>query len=251
MSPRAAAKRTVYLAGEPALVREFGDVCAASGFSVVCAPGSGGGSPLPRGFRVSARVPRSAAAAAELTNVDLARKRKNLAALDARLPSSLPLLTSAVTVTAGEQAAWVRRPSRLVGFGAFPTLLGGPLVEVTAPPGTDRGHIDLAGRFFGEIGKEVSVVQDRVGLVMPRILCMLINEACFALTEGVASPGDIDTAMKLGTNHPRGPVEWANLIGIGQVAALLDALRGATGEERYRLAPLLKQMSLEPGTWNK
>lgn len=251
MTPLRKKERSVYLAGEPEIVREFGEVCAASGFAVICAPGPRGSSSLPAGFRKTSAVPGSILLAAELTNTDRDRKRKNLTTLDASLPARIPLLTSAVTVTAGEQASWIQRPSRLVGFGAFPTLLGGPLVEVTVPLRTGQFSLDLAREFFARIGKEVSVVQDRVGLVMPRILCMLINEACFALTENIASPGDIDTAMKLGTNYPRGPVEWANLIGIGQVVSVLEALRNGTGEERYRLAPLLHQMSVGSGSWNK
>jgi 3-hydroxybutyryl-CoA dehydrogenase len=243
-----AARKSVYLAGEPELVREFGEICAAAGYGVVCPPWPRGAPPLPAGFRKGAGgPPASVVAAAELTNTDPAKKRKNLSRIDAALPERVPLLTSAVTVSAGEQSGWVRRPSRLVGFGAFPTLLGGKLVEVTVSPSTAIPRLDLARQFFNGIGKEISVVQDRVGLVMPRILCSLINEAFFALTENIASPRDIDTAMKLGTNYPRGPVEWANLIGIRQVTAVLEALRAATGEERYRLAPLLQQMSNETG----
>lgn len=243
--------KSVYVTGETELVREFGTRCAASGFAVVCAPGQKGAPPLPPGFRKSAAVPGSVMLAVELTNTDPARKRINLSMLDASLPARVPILTSAVTVTAGEQASWIQRPSRLVGFGAFPSLLGGPLVEVSVPAATDQAALDLTRQFFGKIGMEPSVVQDRAGLVMPRILCTLINEAFFALTENVANPRDIDTAMKLGTNYPRGPVEWANLIGIRQVVSVLEALRRETGEERYRLAPLLQQMSRDPGTWIK
>ncbi len=241
---------SVHLSGDPELVREFGDLCVAAGFSVVCPPGRGP-TPAPPGFRKSASIPPSVTLGAELTNTDPARKRKNLAALDASLPARVPILTSAVTVSVGEQASWVQRPGRLIGFGAFPTLLGGPLAEVSVSLSTGTTSLETVGAFFRRLGKEVTVVQDRVGLVMPRILCSLINEAFFALTERIAAPGDIDTAMKLGTNHPRGPVEWANLIGIGQIVSTLNALKTSTGEERYRVAPLLLQMSLEPKTWKK
>ena len=125
------------------------------------------------------------------------------------------------------------------------------MLEVTASLRTDAASIAAAGSFLAGLGKETAVVQDRVGLVMPRILCMVINEACFALTEQIAQPSDIDTAMKLGTNYPKGPLEWANLIGIRQVVSVLEALRTATGEERYRVAPLLYQMSFESGPWKK
>jgi 3-hydroxybutyryl-CoA dehydrogenase len=249
-TPRRSPK-AVYLAGEIELVREFGALCSAAGIPVICAhPPRGTGAP-PREFRVSATVPRSVVAAVELTNTDIARKKRNLVSIDAALPPDVPVLSSAVTVTVGEQASWIQRPRRLVGLGAFPTLLGGPLLEVTASLRTDEASIGAAGRFLAGLGKEVSVVQDRVGLVMPRILCMVINEACFALTEQIAAPADIDTAMKLGTNYPKGPLEWANMIGIRHVISVLSALRTATGEERYRVAPLLYQMSFESGVWNK
>ena len=80
-------------------------------------------------------------------------------------------------------------------------------------------------------------------MVMPRILCSLVNEAFFAVMEGVASANDVDTAMKLGTNYPHGPVEWGNTIGLRNVVAILDALAADTGENRYRVAPLLRQMA--------
>jgi 3-hydroxybutyryl-CoA dehydrogenase len=86
-------------------------------------------------------------------------------------------------------------------------------------------------------------VQDSVGLVMPRILCALANEACFAIMEGVAEANDIDTAMKLGTNYPSGPVVWAGRIGWSQVLAVLKGLHGYFGEDRYRPAPLLQRMA--------
>ena len=72
---------------------------------------------------------------------------------------------------------------------------------------------------------------------------MLINEAAFALMEEIASPADIDLAMKTGTGYPRGPIEWAGKIGIGQVVSVIRALHGELGEERYRLAPLLQMMA--------
>lgn len=245
------ARGGVYITGEPDLVQEFGALCAGAGLRVVCAPPPRGSAPPYRGFRTSASVPRGTPVAVELTNADLARKKRNLTLLDAALPGGVPILSSAVTVTAGEQASWIQRPRRLVGIGAFPTLLGGNVLEMTASLRTDDASVAAASEFLAGIGKEVSVVQDRVGLVMPRILCTIINEACFALTEQIATPADIDTAMKLGTNYPRGPVEWANSIGIGQVVAVLRALRDATGEERYRLAPLLLQMSVDSGPWKR
>jgi hypothetical protein len=84
-------------------------------------------------------------------------------------------------------------------------------------------------------------VPDQLGLVFPRILAMLVNEACFALLEGVASEADIDRALSLGANYPQGPLAWGRQVGYGRILALLDALRHELGEERYRAAPLLRR----------
>ena len=84
-------------------------------------------------------------------------------------------------------------------------------------------------------------VEDRIGHVSLRVLAMIINEAVFALQEGVASPSDIDTAMQLGTNYPVGPLEWCDRIGADVIVAILDGLQAEYGEERYRPAVLLRQ----------
>jgi 3-hydroxybutyryl-CoA dehydrogenase len=234
----------VYLTGETALVRELGEACVASGFRVAFRTNAGEEAIPPRaGFRKSAAIPRGVSFAAELTNTDPVLKKRNLIALDRKLDRSATLLTSSVTVAAGEQAGWIRHPERMVGIGALPTLLSNGLVELAPGLLTARAAISRAGEFFAELGKEVAVVQDRAGMVMPRILCMLVNEAAFALMEEIASPADMDLAMKLGTSYPRGPVEWAGKIGIGQVVSVLRALHSDLGEERYRIAPLLQMMS--------
>jgi 3-hydroxybutyryl-CoA dehydrogenase len=80
------------------------------------------------------------------------------------------------------------------------------------------------------------------GEVLVRILSMIINEAAFAVGEGVASVSDVDTAMKLGTNYPHGPLEWADRIGLDLVFAALHSVRESLGEERYNSAPLLRQL---------
>jgi 3-hydroxybutyryl-CoA dehydrogenase len=181
------------------------------------------------------------ALAAELSS-DREEKKMNLRALESNLKPVQTILTSSVLVTVAEQAGWVRHPERLVGIGAFPTLMSGRLIELAAALSTSRAHLATAVEMMALAGKEVSVVQDRVGMVLPRILCMLINETAFALTEEIASPQDIDTAMKLGTNYPLGPVEWGKKAGFSNVLMLLNALQADLQEERYRVAPLLKQL---------
>lgn len=194
-------------------------------------------------------IPGNTLLALELTNTDTETKRKNLQSIDRQFPAPGVILSSSVTITVGEQASWLKDGSRLVGFAGFPTLMSGSLVEMAASVHTNRTSISVAEEFFRTLGKKISIVQDRIGMVMPRILCMLINEASFALMEGIASPEDIDTAMKLGTNYPAGPIEWADRIGLRHVVAVLDALHADLGEDRYRTAPLLRQMATGRKWW--
>jgi 3-hydroxybutyryl-CoA dehydrogenase len=128
----------------------------------------------------------------------------------------------------------------VVGFAALPPLQKGQGVEIAATPWTEPAALEQAGEFFRQVGLEPVVVPDGPGLVFPRILCMIINEAAFALMEGVASTEDIDTAMKLGTNYPLGPLEWADRIGLDQVLGVVEGLQAEYGEDRYRPAPLLR-----------
>lgn len=92
--------------------------------------------------------------------------------------------------------------------------------------------------------KPVELVQDRVGLVSPRVIFMIINEAFYTLQEGTASAADIDTGMKLGTNYPHGPFEWLEKVGIKNVYETLLALLNDTHDERYKICPLLKSKYL-------
>ena len=112
-----------------------------------------------------------------------------------------------------------------VGFHALPPLDESQLVELTRSSRDDATAI--AGRaeaFFRSLGKHVEWVGDAPGLVLGRIVCQLVNEAGFAVAEGVGSPEDVDTAMRTGYNYPRGPLEWADAIELDQVLATLDAL---------------------------
>lgn len=95
--------------------------------------------------------------------------------------------------------------------------------------------------YFRNLGFTVQFLEDRVGLVAPRILATLINEAAFAVQEKVASNEDIDNAMKLGVNYPKGLLAWGDEIGLDYVLALLDGLYEEYHQERYRAAVILRQ----------
>jgi 3-hydroxybutyryl-CoA dehydrogenase len=132
-----------------------------------------------------------------------------------------------------------------IGFHALPPLADSRLVELTRSLGASEGTSERAEAFFSSLGKQVEWVGDAPGLVLGRIVCQLVNEAAFALTEGVGSPEDVDVAMRSGYNWPRGPLEWADEIELDQVLATLDALHEEYREERYRVAPLLRHMVAE------
>jgi 3-hydroxybutyryl-CoA dehydrogenase len=128
-----------------------------------------------------------------------------------------------------------------VGFHALPPVSETRLVELTRGPDTSGSAAQAAEHFFATLGKHTVWVGDAPGLVLGRMVCQVINEGAFALGEGVGSPQDIDTGMVHGLNYPRGPLAWADQIGLDHVCSVLDGLRDELGEERYRLAPELRR----------
>jgi 3-hydroxybutyryl-CoA dehydrogenase len=115
----------------------------------------------------------------------------------------------------------------------------GALAELTAGPATAPATVAAAERFFATLGMVSERVGDAPGLVLGRIVAQLVNEACFAVGEGVGAPADVDAGMVLGLNHPRGPLEWGDAIGPAEVLAVLAGLHEEYREERYRPAPAL------------
>ncbi|ALW84375.1 3-hydroxyacyl-CoA dehydrogenase [Hymenobacter sedentarius] len=152
-------------------------------------------------------------------------------------PTALPLFQEATT-----SAMYSRRP-QLSGFGfcGLPTLLNRSLLEITLSDNDDAAKL---AEVCAALGTDYRVVEDRVGLVTPRVVCMIINEACYTVQEGTATTQDVDLGMKLGTNYPKGPFAWANAIGVERVYAVLEALWNDTHDERYKICPLLKRQAL-------
>jgi 3-hydroxybutyryl-CoA dehydrogenase len=187
---------------------------------------------------------RNAALAIDTNIWPFDRKREVVAALDRELPERAVLATLCTAQSTTEVASWTARPERVVGFSLLPPLEAGKLVEIAPGLASDQAAIDTVERLFQDAGREIARVRDDAGLVLGRVLCLIINEAASTLMEGVASARDIDTAMKLGGNYPRGPLEWADLLGIDFVYAVLWGLRLEQGEDRYRPCPLLRKMLL-------
>ncbi len=130
----------------------------------------------------------------------------------------------------------------LFGFNGLPTFLNRSFLEVAVLRTDDKNALEKTCQ---ELNTAFTLVEDRAGLVTPRIICMIINEAYFTVQEGTATREDIDMAMKLGTNYPYGPFEWCKRIGIKHVYELLEAVYEDTKDERYKICPLLKREYLQ------
>lgn len=125
-------------------------------------------------------------------------------------------------------------PSHFIRLNAWPTFLTRPLVEVA---GSDPAIKDKAAAIFSAFNKSVEWVPDVPGFISTRIISMIINEAYYTLQEAVSTKEEIDIAMKLGTNYPYGPFEWAQLIGLKNIYSLLDKL--CVNHSRYKPSALL------------
>jgi 3-hydroxybutyryl-CoA dehydrogenase len=151
-------------------------------------------------------------------------------------PGGAPLI---VLCAASSLAA--RGEPGAVGFHLLPPLDDARLVELTRLPTTQSFACEAAERFFASLGFLTEWVGDAPGLVLGRIVAQLVNEAAFAIGEGVGSADDVDTGLTLGLSHPRGPVAWSEAAGLEHVLVLLEGLWHERREERYRAAPLLRR----------
>ena len=169
-------------------------------------------------------------------------KRQLLEELDDAAPGAALVLSSCVRWSATTIACWSRRPDRIVGFATFHPLARRNVVELARGLDTGDEAFQTAESLVRSLGKESAEVKDAPGLVFPRILSLIINEAARSLDEGIAAAEEIDIALKLGTNYPEGPLRWADEIGLDEVLAVIEGLQEETGDDRYRPAPLLKKM---------
>ncbi|HEY7063953.1 MAG TPA: 3-hydroxyacyl-CoA dehydrogenase family protein [Chloroflexota bacterium] len=241
----AAAAGKVLVAGDAPLAEELAELVAKSGRPVSLYLLEGGGVG-PAGTERAADLAsgaKDATLALEVVVWPFERKRALIEALDRDLPADAVIATLAAAQSTTEIATWTTRPAQVVGFGALPGSAGG-LIEVAPALQSDEAATASVEALFIAMEREVARVRDDAGLVLARILCLIVNEAAAMLMEGAASARDIDTAMKLGTNYPHGPLEWADLMGIDFVHATLVGLRAEQGEDRYRACPLLRKMVL-------
>jgi 3-hydroxybutyryl-CoA dehydrogenase len=161
---------------------------------------------------------------------------------DAALPSGKSLASNTSSISVTKLAAATSRPERVVGlhFMNPPPLM--KLVEVVRAVQTSDETYELACAIAAKMGKTTTTSRDAPGFLVNRILIPMLCEACFALQEGVGSARDIDTGAKLGLNHPMGPLELSDLIGLDTVLAIADVLHREIGDDKYRAPTLLRNL---------
>ena len=171
---------------------------------------------------------------------DIALKMRVFRRLDERCAEHVVLATNTSALSVTEIAAAARRPERVVGMHFFNPVPKMKLVEVVRALETSPATVDTTVELARRLGKETVVVQESPGFLTSRMNALIGNEAFLMLQEGIASAGDIDKAMKLGLNHPMGPFELVDLVGLDTRLAVLEFLHRSLGE-KYKPAPLLVQ----------
>jgi 3-hydroxybutyryl-CoA dehydrogenase len=169
---------------------------------------------------------------------DLTIKRKVFEELDRHAPSNAILATNTSALSITLIASWTERPDRIIGLHFFNPPDRMPLVEVVKGLTTGEKTIERAKRFCAQLGKETIVVTDRPGFATSRLSAMIGNEAWYMFMEGVASPSEIDKAVKLALGFPMGPFELGDLVGLDVRLSVLRYLHKTLGE-RFRPCPLL------------
>ncbi len=178
--------------------------------------------------------------AAFLACEDTYTLREMTAQWDAALPPEAPIFIPAATTTLYQAIPWVQHPQRLVGYDNL-FAGAGKALTLAKHAGSDPAVLQTAENIVRSMEREPVWVEDTPALVLPRIIAMLANEAAFAVQEGVASPQEIDLAMRLGVNYPKGPLAWAAEIGHARILAVLDHLWNEYREERYRACIWLRK----------
>jgi 3-hydroxybutyryl-CoA dehydrogenase len=162
--------------------------------------------------------------------------------LDALTPSHAILASNTSSISITRLGAATKRPEKVLGMHFMNPVPLMTLVELIRGQATSPESMRTASELCTQLGKTPIEAADYPGFIANRILMPMINEAIFAVMEGVGTPEAIDAVMKLGMNHPMGPLALADFIGLDVCLAILDVLHGGLGDPKYRACPLLRRM---------
>jgi 3-hydroxybutyryl-CoA dehydrogenase len=173
---------------------------------------------------------------------DAAVKQEVFRNADNTLHREAVLASNTSSIPIASLAAATSRPERVIGMHFFNPVPVMSLVEVVRAPQTSEETVRAVVELAAELGKMPAQANDFPGFVSNRILMPFINEAAFAVHDGVAEPDAVDTIAKLGFNHPLGPLALADLIGLDTCVAIMEVLRDGLGDEKYEPCPLLREL---------
>jgi 3-hydroxybutyryl-CoA dehydrogenase len=169
-------------------------------------------------------------------------KARLLRDADQALPKHALLLTNTSSLSITWLAAQTNRPELVAGMHFMNPVPVMKLVEIVRGLQTSEETLAAVGALAERLGKTTIHSQDRAGFLVNRMLVPLMNEACFALEEGLGTAQDIDTGARLGLNHPLGPLELADLVGLDTVLAICEILHRELGDDKYRPASTLRNL---------
>ena len=178
----------------------------------------------------------------EAVSESLDIKMRVFAALDAACRTGVILASNTSSLSITKIASATRRPDRVIGMHFMNPVAVMELVEIIAGQATSEGTLETTRDLAKALGRTPVTAQDYPGFISNRVLMPMINEAIYALYEGVGGRDDIDTVLRLGMRHPMGPLALADFIGLDTCLAILEILHQGFGDPKYRPCPLLRRM---------